>query len=237
MTTRDVVIVANGGANTASLQFALQRLQITADLSSDPERIAGATHVILPGVGAAADSMSRLREAGLDELIPLLRQPVLGICLGMQLLFEGSAEGPTACLGIIPGHAARFEVAAGRPVPHIGWNTLDVVCDSALMRGVAATDYAYFVHSYALPISDTTIVRAEYGVPFTACVAWRNFYGTQFHPERSAAVGAQILRNFLDFPASQTEPSPKTPATSMRQSAVSAREQTSAPAPASRRAP
>jgi glutamine amidotransferase len=194
---RDVVIVANGGANIASLQFALERLSVASEVSADPQRIRAATHVILPGVGAAADAMTRLRRDALHELIPTLRQPVLGICLGMQLLFEASDEGHTQCLGVIPGRAARFDQAPGRPVPHIGWNTLDIERESPLISGLGSDDYAYFVHSYALPMSSATVASTRYGAPFAACVEWRNFYGAQFHPERSAAVGARLLKNFL----------------------------------------
>jgi imidazole glycerol-phosphate synthase subunit HisH len=193
----DVVLVANGGANIASLQFALERLSVASEVSADPERIRAATHVILPGVGAAADAMARLRRDALHELIPELRQPVLGICLGMQLLFEASDEGQTQCLGVIPGRAARFDEAPGRPVPHIGWNTLDIERESPLMAGLGNDTYAYFVHSYALPVSSATVASTRYGAPFTACVEWRNFYGAQFHPERSAAAGARLLQNFL----------------------------------------
>jgi len=197
MNERDVVIVANGGANIASLQFALERLSVASLVSANAERIRAATHVILPGVGAAADAMARLRHDNLHELLPTLRQPVLGICLGMQLLFETSDEGRTSCLGIIPGRATRFREEPGRPVPHIGWNTLDIQRESALLTGLGGGDYAYFVHSYALPVSSATVASADYGAPFSACIEWRNFYGAQFHPERSAAVGARILRNFL----------------------------------------
>jgi imidazole glycerol-phosphate synthase subunit HisH len=196
MTASDVVIVASG-ANIASLQYALQRLDASAEVSADGARINAATHVILPGVGAAADAMSRLRRAQLERLIPRLTQPVLGICLGMQLLHEESAEGPAACLGIIPGRAARFADAPGRPVPHMGWNTLQLRRPSALLDGVAEEDYAYFVHSYALPVGAATVAASCYGNAFSACVEWNNFYGTQFHPERSAALGARVLRNFL----------------------------------------
>ena len=197
MSPRDVVVVANGGANIASLQFALERLDIPCVLSAHPERIRAASHVILPGVGAAADAMQRLRRDGLNELVPTLTQPVLGICLGMQLLFEASDEGGTQCLGIIPGRAVRFADAPERPVPHMGWNTLDVSRDSPLTHGLGGHDYAYFVHSFALPVSDATVASTRYGGPFTACVEWRNFFGAQFHPERSAAVGARVLKNFL----------------------------------------
>jgi imidazole glycerol-phosphate synthase subunit HisH len=194
----DVVIVASG-ANIASLQFALERLDAAAVVSADAQRIGAATHVILPGVGAAADAMSRLRRAGLNTLIPRLRQPVLGICLGMQLLFESSEEGGADCLGIIPGRASRFAEAEGRPVPHMGWNRLAMEHPNALLEGLSGGDYAYFVHSYALKLSAATIASCCYGADFSACVQWRNFYGTQFHPERSAAVGARLLRNFLSL--------------------------------------
>jgi glutamine amidotransferase len=197
VTVSDVVIVASGGANIASLQYALQRLDAAAEVSADGGRIRAATHVILPGVGAAADAMSRLRRAQLQQVIPGLTQPVLGICLGMQLLHEESDEGPAACLGIIPGRAARFPDAPGRPVPHMGWNTLQLRRPSALLAGLADEDYAYFVHSYALPVGAATVAASSYGNAFSACVEWNNFYGTQFHPERSAALGARLLRNFL----------------------------------------
>ena len=196
-----IVIVANGGANIASLQFALERLGAASQVSADAARIRAATHVILPGVGAAADAMARLRNSGLDALIPALTQPVLGICLGMQLLHEASAEGGTRCLGIIPGAASRFVEAPGRPVPHMGWNTLTVERSCPLLSGVGGSEYAYFVHSYALPVSEATVATCRYGASFSACVAWRNFYGAQFHPERSAGVGARLLRNFLQIGA------------------------------------
>jgi imidazole glycerol-phosphate synthase subunit HisH len=141
--------------------------------------------------------MSRLRQSGLDAVIPTLRQPVLGICLGMQLLFEASDEGDAHCLGIIPGRAARFAPAPERPVPHMGWNTLDIRRPCALLAGLDDGDYAYFVHSYALEVGAATVASTCYGTHFSACAQWRNFYGAQFHPERSAAVGARLLKNFL----------------------------------------
>jgi glutamine amidotransferase len=199
LSASDVVIIASGGANIASLQFALERLGAKSLVSADSEQIRSASHVILPGVGAAADAMSRLRRKNLDTLIPSLRQPVLGICLGMQLLFEASEEGQAHCLGVIPGHASRFAAAVGRPVPHMGWNTLDIERPSELLEGVCQGDYAYFVHSYALATGAATIASCNYGNPFSACVHWRNFYGAQFHPERSAKVGARLLQNFLEL--------------------------------------
>ena len=199
MSADDVVIIANGGANIASLQFALQRLGTSSAVSASARKIREASHVILPGVGAAADAMVRLRQNNLDTLIPSLKQPVLGICLGMQLLFEASDEGDTLCLGVIPGRAARFRQESGLPVPHMGWNTLKIERPSALLVGVPSDSYAYFVHSYALGLSSATVAASEYGEPFSACVEWRNFLGAQFHPERSSLVGAQVLQNFLSL--------------------------------------
>jgi glutamine amidotransferase len=195
----NVVIVASGGANIASLQFALERLHVSSAVSADAARIRAASHVILPGVGAAADAMIRLRQDRLHEVIPTLRQPVLGICLGMQLLFEASDEGDTPCLGIIPGRALHFPAAPGRPVPHMGWNTLDMQRESPLLAGLGSRDYAYFVHSYALPVGSATVASTQYGAPFSACVERDNFFGAQFHPERSGLVGARVLQNFLGF--------------------------------------
>jgi len=197
VSVRQIVIVASGGANIASLQFALQRLEVDSVVSADAAEIRAASHVMLPGVGAAADAMSRLRQSRLDTLIPTLEQPVLGICLGMQLLYEASEEGDARCLGIIPGRAARLIEAPDRPVPHIGWNTLEIRRPCPLLAGLADGDHAYFVHSYALTLSAATVASTGYGGSFSACVQWRNFYGAQFHPERSAAVGARLLKNFL----------------------------------------
>jgi len=194
---RLAAIVASGGANTASLQFALQRLDTESVVTADPATIGAASHVILPGVGAAADAMARLRQSGLDAVLPGLRQPVLGICLGMQLLFDSSEEGSAECLRIIPGRVKRFAAAAELPVPHMGWNTLNVHRPCALLEGIVDGEYAYFVHSYALEVGESTVARTEYGNYFSACVQYRNFYGAQFHPERSAALGAQLLANFL----------------------------------------
>jgi len=198
--SRDVVIIASGGANIASLQYALERLQCPSEVSADPQRIRGASHVILPGVGAAANAMTRLRERGLDTVIPALEQPVLGICLGMQLLYEASEEGRAECLGVIRGRARRLTAAEGRPVPHMGWNSLEPLHPHPLLDGVKHGDYAYFVHSYALAVTEATIASCDYGMSFSACVQCRNFYGAQFHPERSAALGSRLLRNFLDMP-------------------------------------
>jgi glutamine amidotransferase len=159
--------------------------------------IAAAPRVLLPGVGAAADAMRRLRATGLDRLIPRLRVPLLGVCLGMQLLFEHSTEGDTACLGVLGGRVERLMAAPSMPVPHMGWNTLELIVDDPLLRGIEAANYLYFVHSYAAPVADSTLAAVRYGRALAAVVRHENFRGVQFHPERSAAGGARILRNFL----------------------------------------
>jgi glutamine amidotransferase len=197
LSASNVVIIDSGGANIASLQFALQRLGTTSAVSANARKIREASHVILPGVGAAAHAMSRLRQQNLDSLIPSLQQPVLGICLGMQLLFEASEEDEVQCLGIIPGRATRLPCDSAHPVPHMGWNTLKIDRPAPLLDGLQQDDYAYFVHSYALPPGPAMIASSDYGPTFSACVQWGNFFGAQFHPERSARVGARLLRNFL----------------------------------------
>jgi glutamine amidotransferase len=193
-----VAIVDGGGANIASLTFALERLGASGQLTVDPAVIRSASHVILPGVGAARSAMQRLQDTGLDTLIPGLTQPVLGICLGLQLLFERSDEGDTICLGILPGAVRRFDPAAGRPVPHMGWNQVRRVRNSALLSGIPDNSYFYFVHSYAAEMVDSTVASTEYGWPFSAVVEAGNFLATQFHPERSGPLGARVLRNFLE---------------------------------------
>ena len=193
----DVAIIDSGGANLASLRYALDRLGARSIVSSDAAVIAAAPRVLLPGVGAAADAMRRLRHGGLDRLIPTLRTPLLGVCLGMQLLFEHSAEGDTACLGVLGGRVERLTSCPGMPVPHMGWNTLERIAEDPLLAGIGSGDHVYFVHSYAAPVSVGTLAAVRYGGVFAAVVRRDNFRGVQFHPERSAAVGARILRNFL----------------------------------------
>lgn len=200
----NVVVIDSGGANLASLQHALRRLGTDAAVSKDPARIRAASHVLLPGVGAANDAMVRLRAAGLDVLLPTLKQPVLGICLGMQLLFESSEEsagatGDTPCLGIVPGRVERLAASPERPVPHMGWNQLEVLREDPLFAGISPGEYVYFVHSFAAPVSGETLVATTYGGQFTAAIRRGNFRGVQFHPERSAAVGARLLANFISL--------------------------------------
>lgn len=195
--SRDVVIIGSCGANLASLGFALERLGVDAPVTVDPARVRRATHVILPGVGAAGAAMSRLAADGLVDVVRELRQPVLGICLGMQLLFAGSAEDDTPCLGVIAGRAERLPQSSELPVPQMGWNRLRLTASTPLLAGVEPDAYAYFIHSYAVPSGPYTRAETDYGVPFSSVVEQRNFFGTQFHPERSSTVGAQILDNFI----------------------------------------
>jgi glutamine amidotransferase len=194
---KEAVIIDSGGANLASLQYALERLGARSHISADPRVIAAAPRALLPGVGAAAAAMQRLQNNGVAEILPSLTQPLLGICLGMQLLFSHSGEGPTECLGLLPGRVRRLGVAAGHPVPHMGWNQLQPTSEDPLLEGIASGDYAYFVHSFAAPVSQLTLATATYGAPLSAVVRRANFWGTQFHPERSAATGARLLANFL----------------------------------------
>jgi glutamine amidotransferase len=192
-----VAIIDSGGANIASLRAALARLGADSVVTSDPDVIRGATRVLLPGVGSAHNAMARLRSTGLDRLIPTLKQPLLGICLGMQILFESSEEGPANGLAVIPGQVKRLQFAPGLPVPHMGWNQLSQGKTDPLLDGVSSLDYVYFVHGYAVPPNDATVATCDYGSAFTAVARHDNFCGTQFHPERSGVVGARILANFL----------------------------------------
>jgi imidazole glycerol-phosphate synthase subunit HisH len=193
----NVVLVDAGGTNIGSVRYALERLGVDARISDDADRIRAASHVILPGVGAAGPGMQRLRESGLVEVMRSLTQPVLGVCLGMQLLFEHSEEGDNACLGLIPGRVRRIEAGEGRRVPHMGWNRLQRMREDRLLSGLPKNVFAYFVHSYAVASEASTLASVDYGSPLAAIVRYRNFCGMQFHPERSGSVGALLLKNFL----------------------------------------
>jgi glutamine amidotransferase len=195
-----LVIIDSGGANIASLRYAIDRLGVTSELTTDPETVRSATHVILPGVGAAADCMTRLqRSPGLVDTIRSLRQPMLGICVGMQLLFESSEEGEVPCLGMLPGRVRRFANRDDLPVPHMGWNQLEFDSGSPLLKDITVGDHVYFVHSYSAPVSPLTLATSTYGEPFSALVQSGNVFGAQFHPERSARIGSLLLRNFLQL--------------------------------------
>ncbi|MEQ9564014.1 MAG: imidazole glycerol phosphate synthase subunit HisH [Woeseiaceae bacterium] len=194
-----VAIINSGGANIASLKFALDRLGTQAELTVDPQRISDASHVILPGVGAAANAMENLRNLNLQDLIPGLTQPVLGICLGMQLLCESSEEDAANCLGILPAQATKLVASAGNPVPNMGWCAVDFSGNHPLLDGISSGEYFYFLHSFVVPPGEFTIATAMHDIKFTAVLAQRNFYATQFHPERSSAAGARLLHNFLQI--------------------------------------
>jgi len=197
----DVVIIDNGGANIASIRHALKRLGANSRLTADPREIRAGRRVILPGVGAAGDAMHRLRVLELVDVIPALDQPVLGICLGMQLLFTVSDEGPdgdgTDCLGIIAERVTRLESRPDLPVPHMGWNQLTMRAPSPLLDGVDDGAYVYFVHSYAAPVGPWSLATTDYGGEFSSAVRFENFHGVQFHPERSSQAGSRVLANFL----------------------------------------
>lgn len=193
-----VVLVDAGGSNIASVQFALQRLGVTAALTDDPSSLAAASHVIMPGVGAAQAGMAKLHSRGLVSVLRSLTQPVLGICLGMQLLFEHSEEGKVEGLGILPGRVTKLVGRDDARVPHMGWNTLRKEREDPLLAGIQERDaWAYFVHGFAVEPNATCVASTQHGVPIAAIVRQRNFCGTQFHPERSASLGHRLLENFL----------------------------------------
>jgi glutamine amidotransferase len=195
--TSDVVIVDSGGANLASLIYAFDRLECRAIVTADGSTIASAERVVLPGVGAAGHVMRRLKDAGLVSVLLNLTQPVLGICLGMQLLFENTEEDATKGLGLFSGVVRKLPSSPQYPVPHMGWNELKEVKSDPLLEALPQGSYAYFVHSYAAPVSELTVASTSYSTAISAVVRRRNFWGAQFHPERSGAAGAQILKNFL----------------------------------------
>lgn len=197
-----VAIVHLGAGNTASVLFALERLGADARITSDPVEIAEAERLVLPGVGAAGYAMERMAALGLTEIIKAFPRPLLGLCLGQQLLFAESEEnGGATMLGFIPGRVTRMPVRDDLPVPHMGWSQLHGLQDDPLLEGVTEGDYAYFVHSYVCPDTEATIACADYGTEVPAMVRSGNRWGCQFHPERSAGAGARILKNFLEVAA------------------------------------
>lgn len=199
-----IVIIDYGAGNIQSIKFAIERLGFTAILSHDPQEIRNAAKVIFPGVGEASSAMKKLKESGLDTLISTLLQPVLGICLGMQLMCNYSEEGDTKGLGIFNTDVVRFNEDCAEhsrssvKIPQIQWNSISKLT-SPLFENVAEEAFIYMVHSYYAPITDQTIAVSEYGIPYSAAFAKANFYGTQFHPEKSSRVGEQILKNFLEL--------------------------------------
>ena len=194
-----LAIIDSGGANIGSVMHALKRLGAEPVFTADAAIIRSADRVLLPGVGAAGAAMSRLNELGLVQCIRELQQPVLGICLGMQLLFEASDEDDTQCLGIIAGTLRKMSPSEGIRVPHMGWNTTTAVAADPLLTGLPEQPWFYFVHSYCAPIGPDTLATSLHGESFAAIVRRGNFCGAQFHPERSARSGARLLANFLEI--------------------------------------
>ena len=192
-----IAVVNSGGANISSVLHALHRLGAEPLFTADADVISRADRVILPGVGAAGRAMDVLRSHGLTQPIRDLRQPVLGICLGMQLLFESSQEDDTQMLGLIPARLERLPDAEGLRVPHMGWNIISNKRQHPLTEALDKK-WFYFVHSYAAPLGDWTLSASTHGSEFSAIVCKDNFFGAQFHPERSAKAGAELLRGFLE---------------------------------------
>jgi glutamine amidotransferase len=194
-----VVLVDAGGSNIGSVRYALQRLGVEAELTGDAAAIRAADRVILPGVGAAAVCMARLNALDLVDTLRTLERPLLGVCVGVQLLFAHSEEDDTPCLSLLPGRVRKLPASPGIRVPHMGWNTLQRRRDSSLVDGIAEGDHAYFVHSYAAPVDDDCLCSSEHGERFAAVVQRGRVAGAQFHPERSAEVGARLLKNFIEY--------------------------------------
>lgn len=205
--TTKVVIIDTGCANIRSVRYAIERLGYTARVSDQPQVLLAADKLFLPGVGTAGEAMKNLAQRNLIETLARIEQPVLGICLGMQLLGLSSAEKkPQAtadipCLGFCQAPVTRLTTGA-LPLPHMGWNSITLNTDSPLFAGIASGSYFYFVHSFALPVSAPggyTLASCEYGQAFSAAIQCGQYYGVQFHPERSGAVGARLIRNFLEM--------------------------------------
>lgn len=198
---QNIVIVNTGCANISSVRFALERLGVAVTISEDTDIISKADKVFLPGVGSANAAMASIQRKELSECIQSLTQPVIGVCLGMQLMVDESEEGKdgnTQCLGVIPGKVKRMQVGDLR-LPHMGWNTVSPVPESPLFKDIAEGTYFYFVHSFAVDVYEHTLAKCEYGVPFSAALHKDNFFGVQFHPERSGAAGAKLLENFVNL--------------------------------------
>lgn len=191
-----LVIIDYGAGNIKSIQFAFKRLSVDTILSNNPQEILSADKVIFPGVGEASNAMNKLRETKLDGLIPTLKQPVLGICLGMQLLCNSTEEGNTKGLGIFDTEVKRF--SKGVKVPQMGWNTVKNL-RSDLFKGINDNSYMYLVHSYYAEICPQVIATTEYDIEYASALENENFYGVQFHPEKSAEAGGQLLKNFLEL--------------------------------------
>ncbi|GAL74492.1 imidazole glycerol phosphate synthase amidotransferase subunit [Nonlabens ulvanivorans] len=197
-----IAIVKYNAGNIGSVTNALNRLGIENKVTDDPEELKAADKVIFPGVGEAGTAMNYLRERGLDQVIRELKQPVLGICLGMQLMCSHSEEGDTECLGIFDTTVKKFPATAGMKVPHMGWNSLNneiVNQQYTILQGLQPTADVYYVHSYYAEVCKNTVAACDYILPFSSVLQKDNFYATQFHPEKSAGIGEQILKNFIEL--------------------------------------
>jgi glutamine amidotransferase len=193
-----IAVVPGGGENVNSVLYALERLDVRPVLTLDAATVSSAERVILMGVGAAPPAMAKLQAHGLVECLRGLQQPVLGICVGMQLLFEGSAEGEVACLGMLPGRVEALLNSRELPVPHMGWNKLTLLRpDNPLLDGLKTGDWAFYANSFYAPPSEACIARTDYGVAMTAVLNRGNVYGCQFHPEKSRRTGRRLIENFL----------------------------------------
>jgi glutamine amidotransferase len=197
-----LIIIDTGCANLSSVAFAFGRLGVESEITAVASRIEQAERVVLPGVGSAPYAMQKIRDRNLVPVVRGLKQPVLGICLGMQLLFETLEEGDQKVegFGVVKGHVGALDTQ-NNPSPHMGWNTLSTVKEDPLLKGINEGEYAYFVHSFAALVGDYTLMKCDYGGSFSAIIRQSNFRGCQFHPERSSATGSRILKNFLDLPA------------------------------------
>lgn len=193
-----IAIIDYGMGNIRSLGNTLSRLGAEWTLTADPEIIESATHVILPGVGNAAEAMENLRTRRLPDVIRRLRRPILGICVGMQVMCRDSEEGATDCLGIFDAHVRRFEPHPDIKIPHMGWSRISNL-ETKLFKDIPSGSYVYFVHSYYAPLCPDTIATSRHPALFSAALKYENFYGTQFHPEKSGADGERIIRNFIEL--------------------------------------
>jgi glutamine amidotransferase len=199
-----VVIIDTGCANVSSVKFAIERLGYAVTISKDPEVVLGADKLFLPGVGTASEAMKNLEERDLIELVKKVEKPLLGICLGMQLLGKLSqekgskADDLVACLGLCEGEVKLLQTG-DLPLPHMGWNTVTAQPDNPLFKDIEKDEYFYFVHSFGMPVGDYTIAECDYGSPFSAAIQSGNYYGVQFHPERSSKAGSKLIQNFLEL--------------------------------------
>lgn len=204
MPAAKIVIIDTGCANVSSVRFAIERLGYEVTVSKDPDVVLNADKLFLPGVGTASEAMKNLEERDLITLVKQVEKPLLGICLGMQLLGKVSQEkGQKAdelveCLGLCDGEVKRMQTG-DLPLPHMGWNTVTAQPGHPLFTGIESGEYFYFVHSFAMPVGDYTIAQCDYGNPFSAAVQSGNYYGVQFHPERSSKAGSQLIQNFLEL--------------------------------------